>query len=75
EGGVLPDTDALDTRIARMVRGWVPAVEAALVEQTDAARAARLALKHAANFPAGYRNANTAAPAARCRARPPRQCW
>lgn len=65
EGGVLPDTDALDTRIARMVRGWVPAVEAALVEQTDAARAARLALKHAANFPAGYRNANTAEEAAR----------
>ncbi|MBP2277546.1 MULTISPECIES: NAD-glutamate dehydrogenase [Sphingomonas] len=65
DGGVLPDTDALDTRIARMVRGWVPAVEAALVEQTDAARAARLALKHAASFPSGYRGANTAEEAAR----------
>ncbi|WP_010161006.1 NAD-glutamate dehydrogenase [Sphingomonas sp. PAMC 26617] len=65
EGGVLPETEALDTRIARMVRGWVPAVEAALVEQTDAARAARLALKHAAGFPQGYRAANTADEAAR----------
>ncbi|WP_277968829.1 NAD-glutamate dehydrogenase [Sphingomonas echinoides] len=63
EGGVLPDTDALDTRIARMVRGWVPAVEAALVEQTDAPRAARLALRWAAGFPQNYRNVSTPAEA------------
>ncbi|MDN4631956.1 NAD-glutamate dehydrogenase [Sphingomonas sp. PsM26] len=63
EGGVLPDADALDTRIARMVRGWVPAVEAALVEQTDAPRAARLALRWAAGFPQNYRNVSTPAEA------------
>jgi len=63
EGGVLPDVDALDARIARMVRGWVPAVEAALVEQTDAPRAARLALRWAAGFPQNYRNVSTPAEA------------
>lgn len=63
EGGVVPDADALDTRIARMVRGWVPAVEAALVEQTDAPRAARLALRWAAGFPQNYRNVSTPAEA------------
>lgn len=63
EGGVVPDADALDSRIGRMVRGWVPAVEAALVEQTDAARAARLALRWAAGFPQNYRNVSTPAEA------------
>jgi glutamate dehydrogenase len=63
EGGVLPDVDALDARIGRMVRGWVPAVEAALVEQTDAPRAARLALRWAAGFPQNYRNVSTPAEA------------
>ena len=64
EGGILPDTETLDTRIARMVRGWVPAVEAALVEQTDPARAARLALRWAGGFPQNYRNVSTPAEAA-----------
>ena len=57
--GAMPDAAVLDTRIARMVRGWVPAVEAALGELVDPARAARLALKHAASFPNGYRGANS----------------
>ena len=56
---VIPDAALLDRRIARMVRGWVPAVEAALGELVDPARAARLALKHAASFPNGYRGANS----------------
>jgi glutamate dehydrogenase len=63
--GVMPDTAALDARIARMVRGWVPAVEAALAELVEPARATRLALKHAATFPGGYRSANPAEEAAR----------
>jgi glutamate dehydrogenase len=54
--GKMPDAAALDTRLARMVRGWVPAVEAALGELVDPARAARLALRHAATFPQNYRN-------------------
>ena len=63
--GTMPDTATLDAAIARMVRGWVPAVEAALGELLDPARATRLALKHAASFPQGYRNANSAEEAAR----------
>jgi glutamate dehydrogenase len=63
--GVMPDTAALDARIARMVRGWVPGVEAALAELVEPARATRLALRHAATFPAGYRSANPAEEAAR----------
>ena len=55
----LPDAAVLDQRIARMVRGWVPAVEAALGDLVDPARAARLALKHASSFPNGYRGANS----------------
>ncbi|RZF64723.1 glutamate dehydrogenase [Sphingomonas populi] len=55
--GVMPDAAALDARIARMVRGWAPAVEAALGEQVEPARATRLALRYAASFPQGYRNA------------------
>ncbi|WP_353203898.1 NAD-glutamate dehydrogenase domain-containing protein [Sphingomonas sp.] len=63
--GTMPDTAVLDASIARMVRGWVPAVEAALGDLLDPARATRLALKHAASFPPGYRAANTAEEAAR----------
>jgi glutamate dehydrogenase len=57
--GVMPDAAALDGRIARMVRGWAPAVESALAEQVEPARATRLALRYAASFPQGYRNAKT----------------
>ncbi|MES2337096.1 MAG: NAD-glutamate dehydrogenase domain-containing protein [Pseudomonadota bacterium] len=50
-----PDVAALDAEIERMVRGWVPAVEAALVDLVGDARATRLALRYANSFPNGYR--------------------
>ncbi|HET8612564.1 MAG TPA: NAD-glutamate dehydrogenase domain-containing protein [Sphingomonas sp.] len=53
---VRPDADALDRRLERMMRGWSPAVEAALVERIGANRAARLALSHAGAFPTAYRD-------------------
>src|SRR3546814_2247612 len=62
--GRIPDSDALDARLEKMVRGWVPAVEAALVRHIEPARAARLALRHAATFPAPYRSMNDAEEAA-----------
>ncbi|HEU0044241.1 NAD-glutamate dehydrogenase [Sphingomonas sp.] len=62
--GHVPDVAPLQARLERMVRGWTPAVEAALSAQVGPARAARLALKHAACFPQGFRNANTAEEAA-----------
>lgn len=64
DGGTLPDVGPLDTRLARMVRGWVPEVEGALAERIAPARAARLALRWAAAFPPNYRNVSTAAEAA-----------
>ncbi len=63
-GRPLPDTDALAGRLERMVRGWVPDVEAALAELVPAQRAARLALRWADAFPPNYRNLATAAEAA-----------
>ncbi|MFM9827667.1 MAG: NAD-glutamate dehydrogenase [Sphingomonas sp.] len=57
--GRMPDQAPLDLRLARMVRGWVPAVEAALAEHMEPARAARLSLKHAASFPQAYRTTST----------------
>ncbi|MGN6271363.1 MAG: NAD-glutamate dehydrogenase [Sphingomonas sp.] len=60
----VPDTAALDQRLERMLRGWQPAVEAALGDHAEPARAARLALRHAGQFPMGYRNANSAEEAA-----------
>ncbi|MBX3560339.1 MAG: NAD-glutamate dehydrogenase [Sphingomonas sp.] len=50
-----PDSAALDHRLDEMVRGWEPAVEALLAERVGTNRAARLALTHAATFPAAYR--------------------
>jgi glutamate dehydrogenase len=64
EGGTMPDADALDRKLERMVRGWVPAVEAALVEQTGSA-ATRLALRFAQAFPVTYRATSTPEEAAR----------
>ena len=58
-GGAMPDADSLALRLERMVRGWVPDVEAALAEQSGANRAARLALRWAAAFPQNYRNIST----------------
>ena len=51
--GQMPDEQALDERLAKMVRGWVPAVEEALAAQDG--RATRLALRYADAFPIGYR--------------------
>ena len=53
--GRMPDEAALDERLARMVRGWVPAVEEALAAEDG--RATRLALRYADAFPPSYRNA------------------
>jgi glutamate dehydrogenase len=64
DGGQMPDADALEERLERMVRGWVPDVEAALAEQVPGPRAARLALRWASAFPANYRTLNTASEAA-----------
>lgn len=63
-GGVMPDAAALDARLERMLRGWVPAVEAALVE-TAGSGATRLALRFANAFPAVYRTTTTPEEAAR----------
>jgi glutamate dehydrogenase len=63
-GGVMPDAKALDDRLERMVRGWVPGVEAALAEEVGGA-ATRLALRFAGRFPATYRATNTPEEAAR----------
>ncbi|AUW57270.1 glutamate dehydrogenase [Sphingobium sp. SCG-1] len=56
EGGRVPDTEALDRELQRMVRGWLPAVEASLAESEEAGRAAALAQKYANGFPQNYRN-------------------
>ncbi|MFS0773430.1 NAD-glutamate dehydrogenase domain-containing protein [Sphingomonas sp. 1P08PE] len=63
-GRPLPDIEALGGRLERMVRGWVPDVEAALAEIVPAQRAARLALRWADAFPPNYRNVSTAGEAA-----------
>jgi len=55
DGGVLPDTAALDRRISDMVRNWAPAIETELARRTDPGRAARLRLRYANAFPPHYR--------------------
>jgi glutamate dehydrogenase len=62
--GRMPDVAPLAERLERMVRGWVPDVEAALAETVTGQRAARLALRWAATFPQNYRNVSTAEEAA-----------
>jgi glutamate dehydrogenase len=62
--GEMPDEAALDVRLARMMRGWAPAVEAALSD-TDPTRATRLALRFANCFPQTYRTNNSADEGAR----------
>ncbi|WP_375392882.1 NAD-glutamate dehydrogenase [uncultured Sphingomonas sp.] len=64
DGGPSPALAPLEQRLERMVRGWGPAVEAALAAEVGPARAARLALRYAGSFPQGYRNAGTAEEAA-----------
>jgi len=63
--GRVPDVAALDAEIERMVRGWTPAVEAALAALAGDARAARLTLRYAGIFPNGYRLAYSPDEAAR----------
>ena len=53
---VAPDAAALDRQVEAMVRGWVPAVEEALVAQVGASAAARLVLSYGNAFPLPYRN-------------------
>ena len=64
-GGVVPDTDALNTQLEQMVRGWQPEVEAALAKRGDPGRAAALAARFAPTFPPNYRNLYNPAEAAR----------
>ncbi|SFK27931.1 glutamate dehydrogenase [Sphingomonas sp. NFR04] len=54
----MPDEDELDARIARMVRGWGPAVEACLNDIAGSG-AARLSLRLANAFPDVYRLTHT----------------
>ena len=62
--GRMPDPEQLDAKLKKMVRGWGPAVEAALAEQGDPRRAAVLADRYAAGFPLGYREGAGASQAA-----------
>ena len=64
DGGGMPDVAALDAELERMVRGWTPQVEAALAEAVAAPRAARLAMRYADLFPAGYQSSATPGEAA-----------
>jgi len=57
--GRMPNPRDLDQRLVRMMRGWLPAVESALVEHVGN-RAGRLALTYANAFPANYRNSHGA---------------
>jgi glutamate dehydrogenase len=54
--GQMPDGAALDTQLGTMLRGWLPAVEAALTDLGEGARAAVLAERFADGFPMVYRN-------------------
>jgi glutamate dehydrogenase len=55
---------ALDRKLQLMVRGWEPAVEAALTKTLDAKRAAAVMLRYAAAFPSNYRTSHTVQDAA-----------
>jgi glutamate dehydrogenase len=55
-GGTMPDEDLLDRQVKHMVRGWLPAVEAALADFEEAGRAATLTERYANGFPINYRN-------------------
>ncbi|HEY1125698.1 MAG TPA: NAD-glutamate dehydrogenase domain-containing protein, partial [Sphingobium sp.] len=53
--GHMPDGAALDAQLGTMLRGWMPAVEAALVGLGEGTRAAVLAERFAEGFPMAYR--------------------
>lgn len=58
------DEAELDRKLLLMVRGWEPAVEAALAQATDEKRAAAMIVRYAAAFPASHRTAYSAEQAA-----------
>jgi glutamate dehydrogenase len=53
--GHRPDIDALNQRLELLLRGWTPAVEAALADVGEGNRAAVLAERFAPAFPLAYR--------------------
>ncbi|MEO8722349.1 MAG: NAD-glutamate dehydrogenase domain-containing protein [Sphingobium sp.] len=55
DGGTMPDETLLDRQVKHMLRGWLPAVEAALADIEEPARATALAEKYAGGFPPSYR--------------------
>ena len=59
------DEAALDAKLELMVRGWEPAVEAALSRLTDDKRAAAMLVRYGAAFPANYRSIYSTDEAAR----------
>lgn len=59
------DETALDAKLELMVRGWEPAVEAALVRLTDEKRAAAMLVRYGPGFPANYRSTYSTEEAAR----------
>jgi glutamate dehydrogenase len=67
----LPDRDqkvdeaVLDDKLELMVRGWEPAVEAALARLTDEKRAAAMMVRYGPLFPANYRSSYSTDEAAR----------
>jgi glutamate dehydrogenase len=50
------DEAKLDARLELMVRGWEPAVEAALARLTDEKRAAAMLVRYGTGFPGSYRS-------------------
>lgn len=65
EAGEMPDAAALNRWLEDMIRGWSPAVEAALADAGRASNATRLALRYAGGFALAYRAENDASEAAR----------
>ncbi len=65
DGGKAPDVASLNHWLADVLRGWRPAVEAALAANDDASSATRLAIKYANAFPIAYQEGAGAQEAAR----------
>ena len=59
------DEAVLDAKLELMVRGWEPAVEAALARELDEKRAAALMVRYGPAFPANYRTTYSTQDAAR----------
>jgi glutamate dehydrogenase len=59
------DEAALDAKLELMVRGWEPAVEAALARLTDEKRAAAMLVRYGPIFPTSYRGSYSTEEAAR----------